>query len=148
MIAKGQKIWIAFDLTVEGRLVQSVAVWRPLSYVQGQRAGNGIPRAFENAVRTMAVGQRKTFVLRPREGFGGVKPVLLMEMPKARFALKYHMAGKEILSGNGKFLARVKEVRGDKLLVDFNHPYAGKDLKYDVVLVGVGAQRMRPTGKY
>ncbi len=61
-----------------------------------------------------------------------------MEMPKSRFQKKDHVIGKQLISQkDGKFFATVREVRSNTLILNFNHPFAGKKLHYEVVVVAI-----------
>lgn len=126
---------IAYDLTIGGRLVKSVGSEKPLRYVQGR---GDVPPALQKALRGMNVGDRKEFVIGPKNGHGKSDSKSVIEMSKARFPKKDHFVGKELASPrDGKFLATVREVRKETLLLDFNHPFAGKDHHYSVLIVGI-----------
>ncbi len=135
MISKGKRVRIAYTLTIDGKLIKSIGTTKPLRYIHGKKE---IPVGLENALKGLKVGDRKEFVLSPKEGYGSENPHSVMEMPKSRFAKKDHIIGKEILSlKDGKFLATVKEVRSSTLVLNFNHPFAGKKLYYQVVVVAI-----------
>lgn len=135
MISKGKTVRIAYDLTVGGRLVKSVCAERPMRYVHGRRQ---LPEALQKALRGLHVGDRKEIVLTIKDGHGRSDSRSVMEMSKERFAKKDHFVGRQLLSPrDGKYLATVREVRKSTLLLDFNHPYAGKDLHYSVLIVGI-----------
>ncbi len=135
MISKGKKVRIAYNLMVEGKLIKSIGSAKPLSYVHGKRQ---ISAGLENALKGLKVGERKEFDLSPKEGYGLVDPKSFMEMPKSRFLKKDHFIGREIVSPKDhKFLATVKEVRKSTLILNFNHPFAGKKLHYEVLVIGI-----------
>ena len=135
MISKGKKVRIAYNLTVDGKLIKSISAVKPMRYVHGKKE---ISLGLEKALRGLKVGDRKEFVLSPKEGYGFENSKSFMEMPKSRFPKRDHVIGKVISSQNdGKYLATVKEVRSDTLLLNFNHPFAGKKLHYEIVVVGI-----------
>jgi FKBP-type peptidyl-prolyl cis-trans isomerase SlyD len=135
MISKGKKVRIAYNLTVDGKLIKSISAVKPLRYVHGKKE---ISMGLENALRGLKVGERKEFVLSPKEGYGFENSKSFMEMPKSRFPKRDHIIGKVISSQNdGKFLATVKEVRTNTLVLNFNHPFAGKKLHYEVVVIAI-----------
>ena len=135
MISKGKKVRIAYNLTIDGKLIKSIGAVKPLRYVHGK---NEISLGLEKALKGLKVGDRKEFDLSAKEGYGLEDPKSFMEMPKSRFPKKDHYIGKEITSPrDGKFLATVKEVRHSTLVLNFNHPFAGKKLHYDVTVVSI-----------
>ncbi|HTL71237.1 MAG TPA: FKBP-type peptidyl-prolyl cis-trans isomerase [Candidatus Eisenbacteria bacterium] len=138
VVGKGRKIRIAYELTVDGRLIKSLAPAKPYIYVQGKRKGSDIPLGLEKAIQGMRVGERRSVVLKPKQGYGVENPKSIMEMPRSRFAAKHHVVGKEIYSErDGKYLASVRNVNTDTLTLNFNHRFAGKALHYSVLVVGI-----------
>ena len=135
MISKGKKVRIAYNLTVDGKLIKSINASKPFRYIQGKRE---ISQGFQKALQGLKIGDRKQFILSPKEGYGLENPKSFMEMPKSRFLKKDHFIGREITSAkDGKFLATVKEVKKDTLVLNFNHPFAGKKLDYEVLVVAI-----------
>ena len=135
MISKGKKVRIAYNLMVEGKLIKSINATKPMRYIHGRKE---IFLGLEKALKGLKVGDRKKFSISPKEGYGPENPKSVMEMSKARFLKKDHFIGKEITSAkDGKFLATVKEVRKDTLVLNFNHPFAGKQLNYEVLVVAI-----------
>ena len=135
MISNGKKVRIAFNLTIDGKLVKSVGMAKPFRYVHGKKE---ISSGLEKALKGLKVGDRTECVVSPKEGYGLENPKSFMEMPKSRFPKKDHFIGKEILSPkDGKFLATVKEVRLKTLVLNFNHPFAGKKLHYQVAVIAI-----------
>ena len=144
MISQGKTVRVAYDLTIAGKLVKSVSPAKPLRYVHGRKQ---IFSGLEHALKGLKVGESKDFSLSPKEGYGLEDPKLRMEMPKSRFQKKDHVIGKQLISQkDGKFFATVRAVRPKTLLLDFNHPFAGKKLHYEVVVVaieGEGAMHLK-----
>ena len=141
MITNGKKVRIAYNLTVDGKLIKSIGASKPLRYIHGKKE---ISAGLEKALKGLKVGERKKFTLSPKEGFGLMDPKSFMEMPKSRFLKKDHFIGKEIKSPrDGKYLATVKEVKQNTLVLNFNHPYAGKKLHYEVVVVAIEGEVLK-----
>ena len=135
MISKGKKVRIAYNLTVDGKLIKSINATKPLRYVHGRKE---IALGLEKALKGLKVGERKKFTVSPKDGYGPENPKSVMEMSKSRFMKKDHYIGKEITSPkDGKFLATVRAVKKDTLVLDFNHPFAGKQLFYEVLVVAI-----------
>lgn len=138
MVSAGKRIRIAYDLTIDDRLIKSFSRNKPYSYAHGRRNGTEIPLGLEKAVKGMRIGEQRTIILKAKEGYGVQNQRSIMEMPKKRFSKKDHIVGRTLRSErDGKYLARVAEVRKETLMLDFNHPYAGKTLRYEVFVVGI-----------
>ena len=144
MISQGKTVRIAYNLSVGGKLVKSVSSVKPLRYTHGKKQ---IFSGLEKALKGLHVGDSKDFSLSPKEGYGFEDPKLFMEMPKSRFPKKDHIIGKTLVSQkDGKFFATIKEVKLKTLILNFNHPFAGKKLHYEVVVVaieGEGAMNLK-----
>ena len=135
MISRGKRVRIAYDLSVDGKLVKSVNSIKPLRYVHGKKE---ILPGLEKALAGLKLGERKVVHLSPKNGYGAENPAAILEMPKSGFPKKDHFVGKEMKSiKDGKYLATVKEVRKETLVLNFNNPLAGKTLHYEVVVVGI-----------
>ena len=148
MVSKGKRVGIAYDLTVGGKLMKSIGSAKPHMYVHGKKE---IFRGLEKVLQGMKLGERKEFVLSADAGYGSEDPKSFVEVPKTRFLAKDHFVGREIVSKkDGKFLATVKEVRPSTLVLNFNHPFAGKELHYKVAVIfieGEGAMMTKKEGK-
>ena len=142
MISIGKKVRLAFELTVDGKPLRIIHSGKPISYVQGRKTPE-FPRGLFKQLSGMRLGQRKRVLLTPKQAYGSTNPKLIMAMPRSRFARKYHFIGRQVVSEkDGKHLAFVKEVHKDSIILDFNHPLAGKNLQYDVWVVGIEGEGM------
>ena len=144
LIRSGKRVSLAFELSVDGKPLRIVYSERPISYIQGKKTTE-FPKALIKHLSGMKLGQRKQVLLAPKQGYGSTDPKLVMTMPRKRFASKYHFIGRQILSErDGKHLAFVKGVTKESMVLDFNHPLAGKSLHYDVLVVGIEGEGMMP----
>jgi len=87
----------------------------------------------------MAVGESKTVTLSPEEGYGNVIAEMIQEVPK-EFVPDTVKVG-EMLTANteqGPFNVVVAEVKDDVVVLDGNHPMAGKVLNFELELVEIG----------
>jgi len=76
------------------------------------------------------VGKKYSVEITPEEGFGKRNPQLIRMMPKKIF-LEHQMnpvAGMTLTLDN--HLAKIISVSGGRVMIDFNHPLAGKDLEF------------------
>src|SRR5207244_9855198 len=92
----------------------------------------------------MIQGQNKRVTLQPSEAYGAIQPKLIREIPRRRFpkhlALKVGQRFTTIDKTSGRRRrVTVVEVKPHSVVVDGNHPLAGKVVELDVVLVSVGS---------
>lgn len=107
----------------------------PLTATLGQ--GQLIP-GFESGLIDMTIGETKTIEIDPSNAYGEVNPELVQEVEKGR--VPEGVTVDQMLQANtpmGLMNFRVVEVREDTVLLDGNHPLAGKKLIFDLEVVGV-----------
>ena len=91
-------------------------------------------------------GARESFELAANEAFGVRNPELLQRVklsllheigdPDARYAVG-DVVQFPTPDGQGAYAGVVREVGGDWLLFDFNHPLAGHPVRFEVHVIGV-----------
>jgi FKBP-type peptidyl-prolyl cis-trans isomerase SlpA len=104
--------------------------------------GNGeLAPSLEACLEGLPVGERHTFLLEPEQAFGPHNPDLVQrltrkELPDGdKVAL---MSMVEFSSPAGaSFAGLIRELDADSALIDFNHPLAGKDVRFEVEIVGI-----------
>nr|WKN37176.1 peptidylprolyl isomerase [Tunicatimonas sp. TK19036] len=110
----------------------------PLEFTLGQ--GQMIP-GFEKAVSGMEVGQSKQVSIPSQEAYGDKKKEMIMEVPKENFPpdITPEVGQQLAVNTQGKQVpVTVTEISGDTVVLDANHPLAGRDLKFDIELVEIG----------
>ena len=98
-------------------------------------------KGFNDAVVDMEVGETKTVTVPPDEGYGTVNPNAVMEFPKTSFPEDMPLREGEVVQGNSPagspMIGTINEVSGETVVVDFNHPMAGKELNFEIELVEI-----------
>ena len=127
---------LSYELTVEGAVADKATAEKPLEYIHG--TGMLLPR-FEEEVAGKEVGESFEFTLSPEEGYGVYSSDYIFELPKSAFEMDGQVredllvVGRVIpmLSDDGSVVqGTVTEVKPDSVLMDFNHPMAGKTLHF------------------
>jgi FKBP-type peptidyl-prolyl cis-trans isomerase 2 len=110
----------------------------PLEFEVG--SGAVIP-GFDEGVKGMQVGDKKTLNIPADEAYGPVDENRIIEFPKDRFPpdMKPEVGmALNMSNGQGDYLPVViSEVRDDVVVLDANHPLAGKDLVFDIELMEI-----------
>jgi FKBP-type peptidyl-prolyl cis-trans isomerase SlpA len=101
--------------------------------------------AMESRLLGLAEGSEQSFALAPGEAFGARDPALVQRV--RRTALAGHgdadddyRVGDVVrfpAPGGRSIAGVVRDVDGDAIVFDFNHPLAGLPLTFDVKLIGI-----------
>lgn len=137
-IEKGRKVSLEYTLTLEGgKVADTNAGKAPLIYEQG--GGKMLP-AFEMQVAGLAPGAAKEFDLSPEQGYGPVRKELYQTVDAAEIPEEARKVGTMLMAqgeGGQQRPVRVHEVKGDKIVLDLNHPLAGKKLHFAIKVLSV-----------
>ena len=103
-------------------------------------SGTLIP-GVEEAVQGMAVGEKKTVNLPPEEAFGPFHDELVVALAKDEFPdhseVEVGMQFRADTGGDTERIVTIVEVSEDAVVVDGNHPLAGKEIAFDLELVAI-----------
>ena len=137
-IAKQKAVTVEYTLTGDtGEILDSSKYRAPLTYVQGM--GNMIS-GFETALEGKQAGDKFAFEVAPANGYGEQDKALLFSVPKDRFQgmadLEVGMRF-QVQTPNGAMIMAVYQIEEYSVVLDGNHPLAGKSLHFDVEVVGV-----------
>ena len=95
---------------------------------------------FNDAVIGMAVGETKTVQIPSMEAYGDPRPEAIQQVPRGAFADDFEFIVGGTVQGNGphgQFIAKIQAVEEDFVVLDLNHPLAGKDLTFEIELVSI-----------
>ena len=137
-ISKDKQVSIEYTLKLDDDSVVDTNVkGDPLTFVFG--SGKIIP-GLEKELEGMKVGDNKKVTVSPEEGYGESNPKALVEVEKDKIpegALKVGAMLQGQSAEGAEVYARVSEVRESTVVLDHNHPLAGKTLHFDVKITGV-----------
>ena len=127
-----------YTLTSDGVVMDSTQGKEPFHYVHG--AGQVIP-GLERQLAGLHIGDAKEVTVKPEEGYGRVDPAAMIEVPKTQLPRDVTPSVGMVLRGvnpEGKsFRAKISEVKKDSVMLDLNHPLAGKTLNFKVKILGI-----------
>jgi FKBP-type peptidyl-prolyl cis-trans isomerase SlpA len=112
---------------VEGR--------EPLKATLGQ---GQLIKGFENGLHEMSVGDKKTVEILPEDAYGEYNDFMIQEVPKEQMPGEVEIGmplQAQTQMGPVNFV--VKEVKEDVVILDANHPLAGKKLIFDLEVVDI-----------
>lgn len=127
-----------FDLTIEDvakreGIFNAEIKYRPVPVIVG--AGFTLP-GLEEALKGMAAGEKKTVEIPPEKAFGERKAELIRLVPISKFKEQNigPVPGMPVELGveGSRLRGRITSIAGGRVMVDFNHPLAGKELEYEI----------------
>ena len=139
-IEEGNKVTLHYTGTlIDGtKFDSSVDRGEPIDFVVG---GGQMIEGFAQNVRGMALGEKKTFNISPEEAYGPSDPEAVQQISKEQFPDGFNPDAGILVRGtndNGEeIVAVVLESDEETVTLDFNHPLAGKELVFEVEIVGV-----------
>jgi FKBP-type peptidyl-prolyl cis-trans isomerase SlyD len=140
-VADGMVVSIHYTLTVDdGMVVDSSRGGTPFEYLHG--AGNIVP-GLETRLEGRAVGESLQVAVPPGEGYGEHDPRGVARVPRDAFPEDVELEPGMQFSGEdergNQHVVWISAVEGDVVVVDRNHPLAGRTLHFDVTIEGVRA---------
>jgi len=94
----------------------------------------------EKGLTGMKKGESKEVVVKPEDGYGNIRDDAIREVPREKIPKESHKVGAKIQgrTATGRVIPlTVKEVKEKTIVLDYNHPLAGKTLYFDVKIVDI-----------
>ena len=120
-----------------GEVFDSSAGSDPLEFHLG--AGQVIP-GFEEGVRGMRVGERRTVEIAAEDAYGERREGLVQQVPRSLMGGAEPHVGMQVLApmqDGSQLPLTITEVSAEQITVDANHPLAGQKLIFDLELVEI-----------
>jgi FKBP-type peptidyl-prolyl cis-trans isomerase 2 len=138
VVKDGMVVSLQYTLSGEdGKPIESNKGKDPLKYTQGSHQ---IVPGLEKGLAGMKVGDEKRVKVTPEEGYGPVDPKGFQEFPKEKIPSEGLKVG-SVLMATGpqgqQVPVRVHEIKEKTVVLDLNHPMAGKTLVFDVKILDV-----------
>ena len=131
---------VSFEYTVSddnGKIIESNKGEDPITYTHGQ--GEIIP-GLEKGLSGMEVNEEKSIRVQPEDAYGPVDPKGFTELSKSEIPAAELKVGATLSAQDPKgqdLVIRVSEVKTETVVLDFNHPLAGKTLDFSVKVLGI-----------
>ena len=137
-IAPDAKVTLHFAIKLEdGSVVDSNFDGNPATFVVGD---GQLLEGFETALLGMKAGDEAVVDISPEQGFGMSNPSNTQRIPRSQFGdmeLEPGLVVSFADAGNGELPGVIGEFDDKMVTVDFNHPLAGKNLKFEVKIIAV-----------
>ena len=141
IISTGNKVSIEYTLSLEDKTVVDTNVGsQPLTYIHGSHQ---IVRGLEEGLEGLKVGDTKQVTVQAEEGYGAINLDAFREVDKEEIPLESREVGAKLRGRDtaGRSLEiQVAEVRNKTVLLDFNHPLAGKTLYFEIKVLDIAKQ--------
>jgi len=137
MIRDDSRVILHVTIRVDGELVHTTTNDNPLDYVIGS---GGLAPGLESALLGMDAGDKKTATVPPEEAFGQHDPNAMQQVPKSAFENMESISVGDAIRGTHQgqqFTAFIREIEGEVVTLDLNHPLAGKTVDFEVEILEV-----------
>jgi FKBP-type peptidyl-prolyl cis-trans isomerase SlpA len=95
----------------------------------------------EACLEGMPVGENHTFLLEPEQAFGPHNSDLMQRLARRDLPGDGNVEVLSMIEFAGpqgtRLTGLVRELDADSALIDFNHPLAGRDVRFEVEIVGI-----------
>jgi FKBP-type peptidyl-prolyl cis-trans isomerase SlyD len=131
---------VSFDYTLkspDGKLIETSKGREPLKYIHGQKMM--IP-GLEKELTGMKVGAEKHVTVKPEDGYGKINPGAVQEVPKEKIPPNALKVGAVLAAKSPEGMVvpmTVREIKEKTVVMDLNHPMAGKTLVFDIKVVDI-----------
>ena len=137
-VSTGKQVTLEYTLKLDDQSVVDTNVGgEPLKLTQGNHE---VVPGLEKALEGMAVGEKKNVTIAPTEAYGTVDPKAFQEVDRKMVPAGAQKVGTQLegKTTDGRTVyPRIAEVKNDTIVLDFNHPLAGKTLHFDVKVLEV-----------
>jgi len=135
------KLYVAFDYKLaldSGEEIDRSSEGKPLGFITGS---DQIIPGLEKAMMGMTIGDSSKISVEPEDAYGQAKPELFQDVPRNQFpadiepkpGMTFQAQGPQ-----GPIAINIKEIKDENtVVIDLNHPLAGKKLHFDINIVEV-----------
>jgi len=138
-IGPGSEVLMHFTLSLaDGTVADSTREGQPLRFVMGDGT---LIEGLELVLYGLKVGDRQCLSIGPRDAFGFPAGENIHTMPRSEFPAEMQLEPGMIISfstpSGEEVPGAIQEIKGDEVVVDFNHPLAGHEVIFDVEILEV-----------
>lgn len=149
-VEKNSVVALTYSLSIpdsegETDVVEVVNENDPMYFIHGI---SGLPEGFENQIEGLSAGDTFDFTVAPEEGYGEYDEEAVVDLPKSVFQNSEVDQNELLQVGNiipmtnedGERLhGQIVEIHDDLVIMNFNHPLAGKEMHFSGKILSVRA---------
>ena len=132
-IEVNQNVKIFFEVKIDGEVVDQTTSNKAFEFTFG--IGQVIP-GLEKRIQNMSAGEEASFIVPASEAYGEYNEEAIQIMPLEELAGIPDLKEGMQLQGEGEdgepIQVIVKEINETQVVLDYNHPLAGKELEYKI----------------
>ena len=138
-IGPGTDVTLHFSLALpDGNIVDSNFEGEPATFSVGD---GKLLEGFEKALFGLAAGDEQSFTIEPKDAFGQSNPSNLYSLPLDMFEEGMTLEPGIVISfadaAGAERPGVIRQIEDGEVLVDFNHPLAGRDITFKVQILEV-----------
>lgn len=138
VVKDGMLVSLEYTLkSPDGKILETSKGREPLKYIHGQKMM--IP-GLEKELTGMKVGAEKHVTVKPEDGYGKINPNAVQEFPKEKIPPNALKVGAVLAARSPQGMIvpmTVREIKEKTVVMDLNHPMAGKTLVFDIKVVDI-----------
>ena len=140
VIGSGSRVTLHFALKLDnGDVVDSTFERAPASFTLGD---GSLLLGFERRLLGLKKGERAVFNVPPEDAFGQPNPANVQYFKRSVFGDDMVLSEGLVVSfadaQRAELPGVISRFEGDEVVVDFNHPLAGRNIVFEVAIVDVG----------
>ena len=145
-ITIGSRVTMHFSIKLaDGMLVESSFDDQPLTFVVGDGT---LDRGLELALIGLRKGDRQVLTLMPGQAFGVRDKEAIQLVDRTAFPADMQLAPGQIVGFSGadgeELAGAVLEVHDEQVKIDFNHPLAGREIVFEVLILELADPEPEP----
>ena len=141
-IETGMSVTLHFSLVLEdGHIIDSNFESEPATFSVGD--GNLLP-GFESTLMGLVNGDEREFTIPPEQAFGQHNPQNVQAVERGNFDQEELELGAmfSFQNGDGELPGVIVDVDDNEVMIDFNHPLAGKNIIFKVKIIDIAPQNI------
>jgi peptidylprolyl isomerase len=134
IVKKGDTIKVHYTISLkDGTVFDKSKEGEPLEFTVGSEQ---MPRGFDRAVRGMKLNEEKKVTIEAEDAYGERNESLIMKFFKTELPENFEPRIGMVIKLQG-IPGTIVNIDETNIILDCNHPLAGKDLVFDVKIVGM-----------
>lgn len=143
-IGPGSQVTMYFTLSLtDGTVADSTEEGEPLTFTMGDGT---LIEGLEMVLYGLKVGDKQCLEIGPRDTFGFPDEEKLHTLPRSEFSSELPLEEGIVLGfttpSGQEVPGTIHEVRDEEVVIDFNHPLAGRPVVFDVEILDIQPGQM------